>query len=62
VKLVLLRLLHSQKQTEETEEEFAIRVQKLMASELGVQPTQHTSVDKVEYMKRKLIAQAQSGI
>ncbi|ELU00555.1 hypothetical protein CAPTEDRAFT_227093 [Capitella teleta] len=52
-----IRFLRSVQLNEETEEEFTVRIQQLMARELGVQPTVHTSVDKVEYMKRKLISQ-----
>ncbi|XP_041049053.1 lipid droplet-regulating VLDL assembly factor AUP1 isoform X1 [Carcharodon carcharias] len=37
---------------EESEEEFAVRVQEHLATELGVVSTQHTKSDKVEYLKR----------
>lgn len=42
---------------EESIEEFTKRVQQLMATEMGVAATNHTSADKVEYAKRKLIPQ-----
>uniref|UniRef100_UPI00398EB422 lipid droplet-regulating VLDL assembly factor AUP1 isoform X2 n=1 Tax=Pristiophorus japonicus TaxID=55135 RepID=UPI00398EB422 len=37
---------------EESEEEFAVRVQEHLATELGVVSTPHTKSDKVEYLKR----------
>lgn len=40
----------------ETVEEFTSRVQGLMAKALEIQPTLHTSADKVEYAKRKLFS------
>ena len=38
----------------ETVEEYTFRVQGIMANAMSVQPTPHTSADKVEYAKRKL--------
>ncbi len=43
------------KEEEESEEEFSSRVQKQIASELGVFATNHSSADKVEYAKRRLL-------
>ncbi|XP_062991914.1 lipid droplet-regulating VLDL assembly factor AUP1 [Elgaria multicarinata webbii] len=37
---------------EETREEFALRVQELLAQELGVLPTRLTAADKAEHLKR----------
>ncbi|XP_043549500.1 lipid droplet-regulating VLDL assembly factor AUP1 isoform X1 [Chiloscyllium plagiosum] len=37
---------------EESVEDFAVRVQEHLATELGVVSTQHTKSDKVEYLKR----------
>uniref|UniRef100_A0A8D2Q4A5 Lipid droplet-regulating VLDL assembly factor AUP1 n=1 Tax=Varanus komodoensis TaxID=61221 RepID=A0A8D2Q4A5_VARKO len=37
---------------DETREEFALRVQELLASELGVAPTRLTAADKAEHLKR----------
>ncbi|XP_048452275.1 lipid droplet-regulating VLDL assembly factor AUP1 isoform X9 [Rhincodon typus] len=37
---------------EESEEDFTVRVQEHLATELGVLSTQHTKSDKVEYLKR----------
>ncbi|XP_042322930.1 lipid droplet-regulating VLDL assembly factor AUP1 [Sceloporus undulatus] len=40
------------KQAEETRDQFALRVQELLASELGLVSTRLTAADKAEYMKR----------
>ncbi|XP_062837995.1 lipid droplet-regulating VLDL assembly factor AUP1 isoform X1 [Anolis carolinensis] len=40
------------RQAEETREEFALRVQELLASELGLVSTRLTAADKAEYLKR----------
>ena len=49
------RFLSSQKQKEnESTEEFAKRVQELMAEELKIQATPFTNADKTEYVKRYL--------
>ena len=43
------------KADKESDEDFACRVQQMIASSLGVAVTPHSSADKVEYAKRKLI-------
>ena len=45
----------------ESMEDFSKRVQSLMAKELGVTATNHTSLDKVEYAKRTLIGSQAQG-
>ncbi|XP_014669212.1 PREDICTED: ancient ubiquitous protein 1-like [Priapulus caudatus] len=48
-----LRILPVQvKENTESIDDFAVRVQHLMAQELHIVPTKHTSADKVEYVKR----------
>ena len=56
--LSCLRVLPAESAKEdESVKDFARRVQTVMASSLGVEPTSHTSTDKVEYAKRKLFVQ-----
>ncbi|XP_048452251.1 lipid droplet-regulating VLDL assembly factor AUP1 isoform X5 [Rhincodon typus] len=53
VGLLKFRWLPSMSQMdEESEEDFTVRVQEHLATELGVLSTQHTKSDKVEYLKR----------
>ncbi|KAE8628434.1 hypothetical protein XENTR_v10000010 [Xenopus tropicalis] len=39
--------------TRESDEEFAFRVQQMMAGSLGVAATRHTGADRAEYLKRR---------
>ena len=45
------------KKESESLEDFAKRVQVTMATELNIKATTHTTVDKVEYTKRKFFLQ-----
>ncbi len=49
------------REEEESVEDFTSRVQRVMASSLQISVTPHTSADKVEYAKRKLLESAQQN-